>query len=159
MSKQDKQPKQFFEEAADAYMTTVQAGLKAQEEATRHWMDFMKGFPAAPDPAKQGREAVDDTVARMKEATHETFELMEKNAQQSLDLMSQGLAAANADSVGASQDQFRKMWEDSLKSFRGNVDAMLKLNTDTARVRRDGRQTEEPGGQLVAPAVLAGVVS
>ena len=133
MNKQEKQPKQFFEEAADAYLTTVKAGLKAQEEAARHWMDFMKGVPAAPDPVKQGREAVEDSLARMKEATHETFELMERNAQQSLDLMSRGLAAANAESIDASQDQFKRIWEDSLKAFRGNVDAMLKMNTDTAR--------------------------
>lgn len=141
----NKQPKQFFEEAADAYMTTVKAGLRAQEEATRHWMEFMKGFPAAPDPVKQGREAVEDSLSRMKETTHEAFELMERNAQQSLDLMSQGLAAANAESVEVSQEQFKMMWEDSLKSFRGNIDAMLKLNTDTARAFAEIAEKQKNG--------------
>jgi hypothetical protein len=116
-------------QAVEGFNSALRAGLKAQEESVRWWLDAMGEAGSVQALQKKVEEFVETAIPTMQKNTQDYLKVLDENSRNSLELLKKALDTTQSDSMAEVQGKMRELWEGSLSAVRRNVQSMLQLNS------------------------------
>ncbi len=119
---------ELFDQALKNYESAMRTGLKIQEDAAKYWGKLLSQAASPQDFQKQVLSLANDVIPVTQKSMQSCLELMEQNSRTSVDLVKKGMEAAQTTTAGETQKKLVEFCEGSLKSLKGNAQAIIDIN-------------------------------
>lgn len=119
-----------FEQAADSFRTTFDAGLKMQQDAFKSMMNCFTGFDRFDDVRTRIESVTNETVGMIRKNAERTQKLFDEQVRTGTDMMNKSFDSMKNGKMtqGNMTEQCRSAWKNGFDAMCSGIDAMAKAN-------------------------------
>lgn len=120
----------MFEQAADSFKTTIDAGLKMQQDAFKNMMNCFTGIDRFDDVRTRIESVTNETVGMIRKNAERTQKLFDEQVRTGTEMMNKSFDSMKIGKIanGNVTEQCRSAWKNGFDAMCSGIDAMAKAN-------------------------------
>ena len=120
----------MFEQAADGFKTTIDAGLKMQQDAFKNMMNCFTGIDRFDDVRTRIESVTNETVGMIRKNAERTQKLFDEQVRTGTEMMNKSFDSMKNGKManGNVTEQCRSAWKNGFEAMCSGIDAMAKAN-------------------------------
>ena len=120
----------MFEQAADSFKTTIDAGLKMQQDAFKNMMGCFTGMDRFDDVRTRIESVTNETVGMIRKNAERTQKLFDEQVRTGTEMMNKSFDSMKNGKManGNVSEQCRSAWKNGFEAMCSGIDAMAKAN-------------------------------
>jgi len=120
----------MFEQATETFKTTMDAGLKFQQDAVKSMMGCFSGMDRFDDVRQRIEAVTNDSITMIRKNAERTQKLFDDQCRSGMDLINKSFETAKSGKIqnGNVVEQCRSAWKNGFDAMCTGIDAMAKAN-------------------------------
>ena len=120
---------QMFTQAGDSFRSTMEAGLKMQEQASKMWSNTTQTPTMLDDFVGRNERLAGEYTSALEANLDQWKKGFETQARTSLDWLRQAFEAAKGQSPADLHTRTQELWQTSFDSVKNSTDSLMKTNS------------------------------
>jgi DNA anti-recombination protein RmuC len=119
---------ELFSQAAETFSTTLQTGVKVQEEWADWWSKAAAKASSAQEWQKQAQAMVEEAIPAAQKSSEEYLHAIDEGCKTTLELLHKAFETGQSESMADLRAKTQEIWEASLRAMRQNAETAARAN-------------------------------
>lgn len=119
----------MFREASETFRTTMETGIKFQQDAFKAMTDFFTRGESFEDARKRMESVATDSIGVIRKNAEQAQRLFDEGCKSGMDVLRKALEETNGHGPKDLFTRTRDVWQSAFDAMRSNLEAAARTNT------------------------------